>query len=248
MPDQKTVRARHGFTLIELLVVIAIIAILASLLLPTLGRAKEKGMQMRCMSNMRQLGLSAVLYAMDNRDFFPVRRDDNRWPTQLKPYYLDTKLLLCPVDKGPPGGKPGAYLNRDGLPDNLYRSYIINGWNDFFKATMKGYDVSSTANQQMSTTAIRIPTDTIVFGERKSDSDQYYMDLFEPSRNGARGNDITEIERGRHSNPQGLKTVGGANYSMADGSARFIKYKGLLFPLNMWGVTETIRESYAFSN
>jgi prepilin-type N-terminal cleavage/methylation domain-containing protein len=65
-------RERRGFTLIELLVVIAIIAILAALLLPALSRAKEKAQRAVCKSNMRQVTLGALMYAGDNREYFPV--------------------------------------------------------------------------------------------------------------------------------------------------------------------------------
>jgi prepilin-type N-terminal cleavage/methylation domain-containing protein/prepilin-type processing-associated H-X9-DG protein len=71
MFDIKTNKIKTGFTLIELLLVIAIIVILASLLLPALGKARDRAKSILCQNNLKQLGLAVFSYATDKNGFVP---------------------------------------------------------------------------------------------------------------------------------------------------------------------------------
>jgi prepilin-type N-terminal cleavage/methylation domain-containing protein/prepilin-type processing-associated H-X9-DG protein len=104
------IKIRRAFTLVELLVVISIIALLAALLLPALGRAKESARATVCLSNLHQVGLALQMYVSDNNNKLPVMRDvstdpvvaaTNTFPAihkVLAPQLGNTNALRCPSD------------------------------------------------------------------------------------------------------------------------------------------------------
>lgn len=98
----RTVPNRTGFTLIELLVVIAIIAILAAILFPVFGRARENARRSSCQSNLKQIGLGITQYTQDYDENMPVcwwTLPDGRqmsWKDAIQPYIKSRQLFACP--------------------------------------------------------------------------------------------------------------------------------------------------------
>lgn len=116
---------KQYFTLIELLVVIAIIAVLASMLLPALSKARAKAKGVQCVNFLRQMGIAMLMYAQDNNDYIPPsweKSSNNKlnlyWPLKLTGWntdaesagyqmrgivdgtYIPNRLFVCPAFKG----------------------------------------------------------------------------------------------------------------------------------------------------
>ncbi len=109
---------KRGFTLIELLVVIAIIAILAAILFPVFARAREKARQNSCLSNCKQMGLAAMMYAQDYDESIVPRSIGSytdawygRWYRLLDPYIKNTQVFACPSEVASGYVNAGFQLN-----------------------------------------------------------------------------------------------------------------------------------------
>lgn len=147
---------KQGFSLVELLVVIGIIAMLISILLPALARARQQAEMVECRSNMRQVGLYLLGYANQWKGaMFPPRLGDNqpqtnRWPVYVfDPPVYNPPIMLCPSDLEP------AYEH----------SYILN-------AHIPQRNVTYSNTQLPDLT----PSDVIVMGEKVTSTPDYYMD------------------------------------------------------------------------
>jgi hypothetical protein len=125
------------------------------MLLPALAGAKESGRRISCVNNMRQLALSDKMFADENDDQFAPRKAPF-WPERLLTYYVNTNLLHCPSDAV-----------------DHQRSYLVNGFNDYFSETLSAADfakyMAHNWDAGMPESAVQNPTDTILFAEMLSE-------------------------------------------------------------------------------
>jgi prepilin-type N-terminal cleavage/methylation domain-containing protein/prepilin-type processing-associated H-X9-DG protein len=199
-------KAKRAFTLIELLVVIAIIAILAALLLPALSAAKSRAWSVRCVSNLRQIGLGMRLYADDARDLYPESgtmiawnavdaappfgSGQPSWMQQLISFTATTNLYHCPADK--------------------HSSY------SYFNGTRAAYVALGNQRGSVNGRRILIPTafvlggDTVDFDPLDADKDDYTQNCVGGAANGSPALDWQTHNRGQ-------------NLLFADGHAKWFK-------------------------
>jgi prepilin-type N-terminal cleavage/methylation domain-containing protein len=134
-----------GFTLIELLVVIAIIAILVAMLLPALGKAKGRAQMIKCLSNLRQIGIGTKLYADENRDTYPLGDS----------FQADPKATTLIVYGNTLGGHDPipAFLPEYPMASNRCLNPYVKGfetWHCPADRGLKGVDVDSSPSDYVS--------------------------------------------------------------------------------------------------
>ena len=224
--NARNVRLRRGFTLIELLVVIAIIAILASILLPALSKAKARGQRTFCMNNLRQIGMFIQYFTDENDERFPAHRNQgtgpgdnvamsltNWWGTAIVGRDMGrSNLFRCP--NAPPPGRPRT--EPDGVKwswkfDPHFVGYGYNGWflgRHPYTTTANGPDPEYltvggfrfTSWGRFKRSGIVSPSESMVIGDKRPYAAGWGSSLWWPTSCMIKGyaNVYEGIDTGRH--------------------------------------------------
>jgi hypothetical protein len=218
--------ARAAFTRIELVATLAALGVLLSV--TAAMTSAEPAKTATCHNNLRQLGVALLSYADDNAGNFPPRVTNPAWPERLRPYYKQTAVLTCPSD----GPNPRSLAaNPTNVADAAPRSYILNGWSDYFAVHV------SPSAQPFPASAIREPSQTILLGEKVESSSHFWFDY-------SAGDDFSELDNGRHHRASRDSSSGASNHAFADGSVRLVKWGAAFNPVNLWFVEPVWRTNF----
>ena len=234
------VRHRRGFTLIELLVVIAIIALLMAILMPALQRVKKQAKATTCLSNLKQIGLAASMYAGDNEWSIPRGSTGNNpiWFMQFLPYvgqrhnqgdYKNVKIYRCK-------SFPTTGYGLRNVSNSLQTvCYVINDWTFSSRTDVTGTSVGEATKLSV----FKRPAHTIYLAdnedgvwrpiiENETSPDIIRCDIFIPTHlplsNNLDVNDGRRIARERHSE--------GCNVLFLDWHSEYVKAEDMT--IDMW--------------
>jgi prepilin-type N-terminal cleavage/methylation domain-containing protein/prepilin-type processing-associated H-X9-DG protein len=221
---------KKGFTLIELLVVIAIIAILAAILFPVFGRARENARRTSCQSNLKQIGLGLLQYSQDydervplsfygNNDASSVASGRYKWMDATFPYVKSEQLYNCPSDN--------LVASRSDILKNGYYKYL-GGYNyGSYGANNAYFDIGPDALPPFSRSAtlsnIQEPATTVWVGETNalnSSTQAYHTFSFGWATRTDQPTSIVMVN--------GIPTLGGTTASVGL-SARHLETTNLLY-------------------
>jgi len=201
---------RRGFTLIELLVVIAIIAILAAILFPVFARAREKARQSSCQSNLKQIGLAAIMYAQDYDEKWPWNHQPTKvnnawiaWWSVLQPYIKNWNVFTCPSSSI--NIQYGVNYGKRGCADSVLAGE--RSW-DFWSGNV---------------TDMQQPAETIAFGDwGRGNGHRLCPHWHSGAPSGAWGYPHIQIHND------------GTNYTFYDGHVKWMKYESTYAGVNLW--------------
>ncbi|RYX83111.1 DUF1559 domain-containing protein [bacterium] len=225
---------KKAFTLIELLVVIAIIAILAAILFPVFGRARENARRASCQSNLKQIGLGLMQYTQDYDERLPGRfqgpagelSETYSWRRVIYPYTKSTQIFSCPSNTANVSwarDSADSNLGLAGLPltgtPRFARSYVGNASNSIISGT-----APFNENLGLSIAAMPDVARTVLIAES--------------------GNvDFNNVPLGYTPTVFATLMFTGhlqvCNFAFADGHVKAMKPLATATPVNMWNVEET---------